>query len=955
MKRRKFLAAAAATGALTNLESVRQAFAVTLPTCAPDSKQCSMPPLWNADRDFDLVLNRLISSTGKETKQIRVSGDYLSISHEDMPSLERQPDEPAPNVERLVFDGREVHLEVSIAMAQGSISVLSKTLFLNKGGMISLFGDRNLDKSRLLIVCETLVLPDTRYEKPINIFYDDKGAGPTIEIYAERVVRNGKTIEQNLESAVWQAVGASDFLDAPPANASTIILGESAPSKAAEIWLAEVRWPANVYAKALRFHAANPFSSTTADVIEAAFAQVQSIIGRTSLPQVANGFPILVGLTANGLDAYGHRSSWAPRKSLMQQRDDLQTTVGAFSSELSEDLITIISSAYSDTVPIPGQLQGLKNMKAELETQLISVDKQIADEVDKSRRLKIDFETIKISVANAQARIARATLDEQKRARDAATARQGFAIVGTVAGIATSFYAGPAAGAGVATGFQTAGNLVYAHNTGGIDLKSLGEIVEHGTAFYKQMTEVFDGWEKFTDAKNKYTRVRAGDKILKGDPPPDGKPDNRKLYTETQAAQEAGSALGAFGKSFGAVIESLKVEVPQPISLSEKEKMDPQLQELLERLSTNQRTQSEALASLQTLVDRKASTDSNITETREAINTLLMVKPENDRSRAQWVDRARYVWLALIRDLVGQIYILQRAFFFETGLPLPIRSDLLNFPGSLLASVDARSIDILAPGTAVTKMDVQGHLIETRRQLLVSANLILGAVRAGIDGYLAKHQAKASFQQAVEFRRHDNDANRRAFIAAINAQIAILIARRKGGYALTKALSPMADARARDGSPAQSETRRAVPKLLPLYIPFLPPRPTALVQSPQRFIQAQVVKIVWRDSSTSVGSDGLNLWIIHPGYGEVAGNESLRFFDLREGDANNEIRQATTSYMLAQGQGLQSRNVANVLGENYYTYYPARTDYYLEVEVTSDNWVKLPEIDELVIAWEFFQ
>src|SRR5450830_61793 len=955
MERRKFLAVAASIPALTTLESLRRAYATTLPSCAPNSNPCLMPQIWNADHDYDLVLNRLVSSTGKEKKQIRVSGDYLSISHDDMPSLERQPDGPAPNVERLVFDGREVHLKCSIAITQGSVSIYSKTLFLNEGGMISLFGDRNLEKSKLLIVCETLVLPDSRYEKPINIFYDDKGVGPSIEIYAEHLVRNGKTVDHNVEGAVWQTVGASDVLDVPPAGATTIVLGVIAPSKAADIWLTEVRWPANVYAKALRFHAANPFSSATTDVIEAAHAQVQPIIGRTSLPQVASGFPILVGLTANGLDAYGHRASWAPRKSLMQQRDDLQTTIVAFSSGLSEDLITIISSAYSDGVLVLGQLNGLQNKQAQLETQLINVDRQIADEIDKSKRLKIDFETIKISVTNAQSRIARATLDEQQRAKDGATARQGFTIVGTVAGIATSFYAGPAAGAGVATGFQVAGNLVYAHNTSGIDLKSLGEIIEHGTAFYKQMTEVFDGWEKFTDAKDQFTRVRAGDKILKGDPPSDGKPDNRKPYTETQAAQEAGSALSVFGKSFGAVISSLKAEVPQPISLSEKEKMDPQLQELLEHLSTNQRTQSEALATLQTLVERKASTDSSITEIREAINTLLTVKPENDRSRAQWVDRARYVWLSLIRDLVGQIYILQRAFFFETGSPLPIRSDILNFPGSLLSSIDAQSIDILAPGTAVTTTDVHGHLIETRRQLLLSANVVLGAVRSGIDGYLAKHQAKASFQQAVEFRRNDNDANRRAFVAAINAQIAILLARRKGGYALTKALGPMTDASAKDGSPAQSETSRAVPKLLPLYIPFLLPRPTSPLQSPQRFIQAQVVKVVWRDSSTNIGSDGLNLWIIHPGYGEIVGNGSQRFFDLRDGDANNEIRQATTAYMLAEGQGLQSRNVANVLGENYYTYYPARTDYYLEVEITSDNWGRLPEIDEIVIAWEFFQ
>lgn len=35
---------------------------------------------------------------------------------------------------------------------------------------------------------------------------------------------------------------------------------------------------------------------------------------------------------------------------------------------------------------------------------------------------------------------------------------------------------------------------------------------------------------------------------------------------------------------------------------------------------------------------------------------------------------------------------------------------------------------------------------------------------------------------------------------------------------------------------------------------------------------AQVVAIEWQDPSTQLGDDGLNMWIIHPGYGEVIGN-----------------------------------------------------------------------------------
>src|SRR5262249_5225542 len=218
-----------------------------------------------------------------------------------------------------------------------------------------------------------------------------------------------------------------------------------------------------------------------------------------------------------------------------------------------------------------------------------------------------------------------------------------------------------------------------------------------------------------------------------------------------------GAALGDFGKQFGGEISNLKTQVPQPISLSEKENLDPGLQELLERLSTNQKRQSEKLAELQGLLNKKISTATEIPHQYDAIEELLNVKPVNDQEKLKWINFARYIWISEVRTIVQQIYLLKRAFIFETGNELTINSDLLNFPSALIATVDAGSIDMLAPGTQTTSGEVKEYLEDQRRKIVSAARFIHQTAQNGLDDYLSRNQEKISFQRALEFRKDDED------------------------------------------------------------------------------------------------------------------------------------------------------------------------------------------------------
>jgi hypothetical protein len=102
-------------------------------------------------------------------------------------------------------------------------------------------------------------------------------------------------------------------------------------------------------------------------------------------------------------------------------------------------------------------------------------------------------------------------LDQEKRLHDAASAKQGFATVGTVVGVATSFIGTPAAGAAVGAGFNAIGDIVYNHNVGGsLNLATISDILSDTSKFYNSMNDVIDKWKKLADQKSTFVRVVDG-------------------------------------------------------------------------------------------------------------------------------------------------------------------------------------------------------------------------------------------------------------------------------------------------------------------------------------------------------------------------------------------------------------------------------------------------------------
>lgn len=951
LSRRTFLSGAGALILLGSGPGFTQTASRTLQmragACSDDATK-----IWDDDRNYDLRIDEI---TGQTRRILSYLGDIVEVSKNSTPSLIRDAAAPASNVAALKFDVRKLELEGSLALSNASIEIVALEFCIGVDGRLSLNAD-TADAAKVTIVAESIDLPDEPYLKPISVYPTPDGKIPKIQISAAVVKRAGKPVgDTEAVDLLWQSIGASDELDEIPADGSVIIaVGQTATNEIHKAWNSAL-WPAEVYSKALRFNTALPFDCGVQKIIGDWADRLGPILAQGSLQQAAAGFPLLAARVAANVDTYGHGPSWAPRKALTTQLNEFEGLVDQFKGgtgkAFSDDLIEMISSGFKQVAVDDAKLEKLRQRHNQIQVSLDDLDRQINDNMEETRKLKIAFQELSTSISNAKERIKRSARDEQKRLNDAATAKQGFGTVGAIVGTAASFFVGPAGGAAIATGLQTVGNVVYAHNTSGVNPKSLVEIVAQGKEFYDNMQGLLDQWEKVKDSKSRYGKVQAGETVLRGPPPAEGEQDKRKPYTKSQAAQDLGFAVLDFGKAYIQLAGGLQTAVPQPLKLTEKEDLDPGLQELLEQYASNQTRQSQLMGELQGLIAKKDSSVTEIAETDNAIVDLTNIKPQNDLEWAQWTGRARYIWLAEMREIVRRIYILQRAFFFETGRELPLRSDITEFPSSLTSLLDAGAIDVLAPGTKVEVAQVRSHLQEQRKRIIAAAGSILSAARAGVDAHLAKNQDKVPFERAAEFRRQDADPNRRAFIESLNAQIKLLIARQRLGY---RSVISASEPTIVKGSPAADHLEQRRPKLIPLYIPFLFAPSVLSDEQPLRFVKARVASVKWAAPETNVGDDGIEFTIIHPGYGLIRSGRRSRFFDLRENDATNEVHHKTTAIMLKNGPR-PFEPLKNVLGQNYYTYYPAVTDYFLAVEITSNNWRRPPILEEMTIAWEVFQ
>lgn len=868
-------------------------------------------------------------------KRVRISGDTLIIDSKNLPFVISEISRAFTGVKQIVFDARKILIRGPISLRSGELVFLADRVDFSKNARITFAGPIVQATEGIRIVARTVVF-DPELKKPLQLIPTTGEADRKrrIEIVADTVMHGDRTVRPyDAEKYLWQRTLGSYTSSALPSKAlwATKLGADSIEPYTAQ-FRDEMRWPQFFLTKLLKFHSRNPYDSANQEELVSKTKQYLPLLENWSDSQVSLEMHRLLARISANVDLLGYGPNYAPRVRVNEQRNAVQTQLndlkigGSGQSKSYFDLLTDLVLATYDRKPPPDkEVASLKKRVQSAEDALQGFDAEFATLTNRSRELAAKFPPIKQAIEETKKRIERSTRDEIKRNRDAAAAKQGFALAGTAAAIIAAPYVAPETAAAIGAAGSLTGDIVYQHNVGGQTGLTVLEAVSNASQFYGNMGKLFESWDSYQGSRKNLKQVLNGETVKDGPEPAEGEPDTRKPLSKSQASGRAAAAAGVLLSSFYDLLKSTAPPTATPLTLEEKEQLDPRMAELIAQLSTLSSEQSDLMDKMKAAIERQALASDSLQRERELLDTLLALNPGNDREISRWHANALALWQNATQRLARDAIVLRRAFRYETGQPLSLRADVLQFADELFAATWAGTYDPLAT-TADDKDTAAKHLTSQRTQFAAAISALLAEVESGLSLHLSRGTLLRARRTPYEFRVGGSDLASQRFIEALNAQIAVQIA-------------------------GQIDARRVMPMLIP--IRWKP----SVSKLPERLVDAKVLKVEFEQKPEAIGDSGLTFHVIHPFYGAMYRDGHCSVFDMRDSTAlQNSLDVITDIGAVNLGWLKEQPGVVDISAlDNYYARPPLRTDYRMLVEVTSDRWRSLPKVKAITIGLEVLQ
>lgn len=866
-------------------------------------------------------------------KRVRIGGDTLILDSKNLPFVISEISKAFPGVRQIVFDARRIIIGGPISLRNGELVFLADQVDFSKNARITFTGPIVQSTEGIRIVARKVVF-DPQLKKPLQMIpaTGDADRKRRIEIVADTVMHGDRVVRPyDAEKYLWQRTLGSYTSSTLPSKAlwATKLGADSTEPYMAQ-FRDEMRWPQFFLTKLLKFHSRNPYDPANQEELVSNTKQYLPLLEKWSDSQVSLEMHRLLTRISANVDLLGYGPNYAPRVKLKEQRDAVQTQLdglrdGSKTKSYFDLLTDLVLATYDRKPPSDKEVASLKERVQSAEDALQGFDAEFAALTNKSRELAAKFPPIKQAIEETKKRIERSTRDEIKRYRDAVAAKQGFALAGTAAAIIAAPYVAPEAAAAIGAAGSLTGDLVYQHNVGGQTGLTVLEAVSNASQFYGSMGKLFESWDSYQGSRKTLKQVLNGE-IVKDDPEPaEGEPDTRKPLTKSQASGRAAAAAGVLLSSFYDLLKSTAPPTSAPLTLEEKEQLDPRMAELIAQLSALSSEQSDVLDKMKSAIERRALASDSLQRERELLDTLLALDPGNDREITRWHANALALWQNATQRLARDAIVLRRAFQYETGQPVSLKADVLQFADEMLAATRAGTYDPLAT-TADDKDTLDKHLASQRTQFAAAISALLAEVDTGLRLHLSRGTLLRAHRTAYEFRVGGRDLASQRFIEALNAQIAVQIA-------------------------GQMDARRVMPMLIP--VRWKP----SISKLPERLVDARVLKVEFEQELDSIGDSGLAFHIVHPFYGAMYRDGACSVFDMRDTTAlQNTLEFVTDIGAVNLGWLKEQPGVVDISAlDSYYARPPLRTDYRMLVQVTSDRWYSLPKIKAITIGLEVLQ
>lgn len=853
-------------------------------------------------------------------------GDILRLTQKDFASIVREMNAGRSDIDRIIFDAREIIVEGPLSFEHAELVFRSDILTFGPEGRISFVGAVDqAHTDRVRIVTRSLRFNNS-LPYPFQ-FEIEKGDSRVVEITASEVVQSGTPLTQSsAPNALWAntLTGAYNLAPLDPAVFKTTV-GDKAAETVKHTTADEVAWPQYTVAKLLKFHNRDPYGKDNLDLLRTKMAELTPVIEVVHSPGTITQFYRLNNRIEARVDQFGHRANYTPRISLQQQTkstEDIgsELTDGQFFSNLRKLIVEAYTKPKVDQTEVDGLADSVKKRQEEQAEFTVAMDKLEND----NRQHHTAFLQLKEQIAKRQQEIARATQEEIDKQKTAADVKRGFSVGTAVVAVAVSIVATPAAGAAVGAGGNLIGNLVYANQSGKVDLETIATALADAGKYYDAMDKTFKAWDSFKAAQGTATAVLIdGKKVTVKDPTPDDKNHTREV-TKEEAAKNWGKSAKDLFSAFYDIYDTLKPQKPTPLDLTKKEDADPQLMAYIAQLAEVQSQESKTLDAIQAALGQQAIAVQAQEEELAQLRDLRDSKVVNDADYERWKMASLSLWQSEVGRVSDSVYTLNRAYFYATGRTIDRTKAIADYFDEIQASMMTGLYDptMLAEDTTPAGLEKALARQQLHIKMAVEATTI-SATRGWNDYATSLARNPDHFREVYEFRLADPDLQKAGFLRALNAQIRLKIA-------------------LKDESPT----------LIPLPVPMeiLPTQ----TPGPEWLTDMAITKIEFSQGAGAVGNSGLTFILVHPGYGKLfRADGTCSVFDMR--DPNTIAQRQRTTPIGSIDPRWQTRPVEKIDTQGasgYYAFYPLRTELLLMVQVTSRNWKAIPEVKYLQIGLE---
>jgi hypothetical protein len=885
--------------------------------CTPIASQFVQPlPKWDDDANYTLRESK--SAVGSRLYYV---GDILHITSQLFTQIIKEMNAAPTNIRQITFDAREIIIEGPLSLSSARIEFVGQRVIIGQGARITLTAPPFADQpDGVSIITQSLEF-NHAYPVPLQ-FQLASGVSRSIKLVAEAVRANGKPIQANAIERFLRRKTLTGMYEIGNFDTSnwTVTTGTAAHKEFMTEFAESMTWPRYTVSKLLKYHSRDPYGDGNGDELKRRINQLYPLIQNWSGPDVILDLNRLIARMEAHVDDFGHSAEYAPRIALSDQIDSLDGDITSESQYL-DGLASLVSEAYESTKLDQEQLKSIQDKLADTSSQITSINLDIDSLKQQQQELNDKHISLKRLITQTQSDIAYSVSEQNNNRKKAADIQAGVALGAEAVGVAASIVAGPEVGAGVAAGVSGLGKLVYANNSGGVTLQSVGDALNTADQYYSGMKKVFDNWSKYTADQKMAIQVIDGDKVERKD----STTGKTHVVSKGEAARQWGSDLKSLYDSFYPFYDKLHPQASTPINLTDAEKNDAELGALLTQLAAAQQQGGEILDKVKVDLDSQVTAKETQEKEVATLKQLVDVPARNDADYERWRASALELWHYEISSLIQNVYVLRRAYTYSTGSEIVLPSDAAGYFSELQAATMTGTYDPLfaTPGDP-SAADIQKALKREREKI---TSVLTATVKAAKDGY--RFYLDNGSTQPHTFRetyRAFDAGNYPKFIDAINAQIEVQL--------LWKA-----------------DVRHLTPIPIPLDLPV---RPTS---GPERLVQAKITSVDFSQGETP--AEGLTFYIDDPGYGTVEwANGTCSIVDMRTtvpGAVDNVFATPIGSIDPNWAREAPSEIDPAKKG-SFYAYYPTHTNLLLWVQIDSNQiWPTLPQIKSLVISMEILK